>query len=243
MIAAPIIAHRGAMLLAPENTLSAMANLKSIGVSWVEIDANLLGDGTAVVFHDQELDRLTNRCGSIARIGLRDLSDIDAGLHFSEAFKGERIPRLDTMLQWLDENQFGLNLEVKMYDHFTVEAIVQQVVRSLEVHWGDFDRLIISSFSTPVLSRIQALQPEWQLGQLCVEVPTHWKDLIAPLNLVSIHCAAKTLTAEVAAEIKQAGYELYVYTVNDRAEGEQLYAMGVDGLITDDPTQFMPDWI
>ncbi|MEM7423234.1 MAG: glycerophosphodiester phosphodiesterase family protein [Pseudomonadota bacterium] len=74
----PIIAHRGARLVAPENTLLAFRMAEAQGTPWVEFDVSLLGDGTPVVHHDATLDRCTDATGSLQSIGKDDLADIDA---------------------------------------------------------------------------------------------------------------------------------------------------------------------
>ncbi|MCH8529520.1 MAG: glycerophosphoryl diester phosphodiesterase [Saccharospirillum sp.] len=238
MIADRLIAHRGCSLLAPENTLGAMALTKNLGVTWVEIDANLVGDGNVIVFHDNHLNRLTNGQGKLVDTNLGALSKLEAGSHFSADYAGEPIPTLDAMLQQLSRDEMGLNLEIKVYPEFKAEQIVPAVIRSLENHWQDFDRLIISSFSIEALALVRQQKPEWQLGQLWVNLPKNWLALAEPLDLVSIHCDGERLTEEQAQAVKAAGYDLYVYTINDKAEGEKLFTMGVDGLITDDPTLF-----
>lgn len=238
MIADRLIAHRGCSLLAPENTLAAMALTRKLGVTWVEIDANLAGDGSIIVFHDNHLGRLTNGEGRLVDSNFDALSKLEAGSHFSSDFAGEPIPTLDTMLQQLSRDRMGVNLEIKVYPEFKAEQIVPGVIRSLEKHWQDFDRLIISSFSIEALSLVRQQKPEWQLGQLWITLPRNWLALAEPLNLVSIHCDGERLTEEQAQAVKAAGYDLYVYTINDKTEGKKLFAMGVDGLITDDPTLF-----
>ncbi|MCH8550294.1 MAG: glycerophosphoryl diester phosphodiesterase [Natronospirillum sp.] len=238
MIASRVIAHRGSALLAPENTVGAMRLTRELGVDWVEIDVQSLGDGTLVVFHDEHLGRLTNGLGPLRALTRQDLAGLDAGSHFSADFAGEPIPLLEDMLQYLAQAGMGLNLELKFYDDADIQDAVEKVVRALETQWSDFGRLLISSFWTRALELMSNLRPTWQYGQLCVELPQGWQSRVGHLPLVSIHCHGDSLTARQAADIKAAGYELYVYTVNDRAAGERLFEMGVDGVITDDPTLF-----
>ena len=47
-------------------------------------------------------------------------------------------------------------------------------------------------------------------------------------------------TAEWVAEIKQAGYGLLVYTVNESAEAQRLLTLGIAGIITDAVDRFSP---
>lgn len=238
MIASPLIAHRGCSLLAPENSLAAMTLTKELGIDWIEIDANRVGDGQIIVFHDDRLDRLTPGTGRLGEQRWEDLRDLDVGSHFDPKFKAERIPTLDQVLSHLDALKLGLNLEVKTYAEFSAAQIVPPVIASVEQHWPDLERLIISSFSTDALRLIRQHKPDWQLGQLWVKLPKNWLTLAQELKLVSIHCDADHLKEEEARAIKAAGYDLYVYTVNDPDLGKRMLDMGVDGLITDDPTRF-----
>ncbi|QEW06743.1 glycerophosphoryl diester phosphodiesterase [Nitrincola iocasae] len=238
MLASRLIAHRGCSLLAPENTLAAMSLSKKLGVDWVELDANLMGDGTVVVFHDDRLERLTNGQGMLMDLSVEDLAGLDAGSHFSAAYQGETIPTLEQMLKQLDRDQLGLNLEIKCYPSFTAEQIVLPVIALLERHWTAFERLIISCFETEVLTLIRQHKPDWPLGQLWEELPSDWQTTVEQLNAVSVHLDHTTLTNAQAKAIKQSGLDLYVYTVNDKTTAKRLFDMGVDGIFTDDPTLF-----
>lgn len=238
MIASRIIAHRGCAALAPENTLAAMKVTQSLGIDWVEIDANLLADGRVVIFHDDTLDRLTTSQGELSTLSFQSLEHLDIGSHFSTEFHDERIPSLEEMLIHLSAQKIGLNLEIKRYDYFTPEQIVDPTITALENHWQDFDRLIISSFDHEILKLIHQRKPDWKLGQLWEGLPENWQDWVVAINAVSVHLYHALLTKDQAHAIKEAGLELYVYTVNSPDAAEKMFAMGVDGIFTDDPTVF-----
>jgi len=235
MIACPLIAHRGCAALAPENTLAAMTLTHALGMDWVEIDVTLLGDGTAVIFHDNTLDRLTHQTGLLADLSQKDLSDIDIGSHFSSDYMQERMPTLAQMLTHLNALGLGLNLEIKSYPNYSANEIVQAVIPELLAHWQDFDRLIISSFDTEILKAVHNEQPEWQLGQLWEGLPEDWLQTVNEINAVSVHLYHAPLTKEQAQSIKAQGLDLYVYTVNRGDLAKSLYEMDVDGLFTDNP--------
>lgn len=238
MIANSLIAHRGCALIAPENSMSAMRMTKALGVDWVEVDANLMGDGTVVVFHDQTVDRLTQHSGSLLNYKSEDLTYLETGTHFSPFFLGEPIPTLKDLLVFLSDSKMGLNLEIKLYPGFSPADIVTPVIDLLELHWWNFDKLIISSFSTEVLQLIAERRPSWQIGQLWMAIPDDWARVADSLQLASVHCSYHRLSLQQANAIKSAGLDLYVYTVNDGTAAQALYELGVDGLITDDPRLF-----
>ena len=54
-----LIAHRGASLLAPENTLVAFKLAKTHNAHWIECDVTLTQDGVPIIFHDKTLKRQT----------------------------------------------------------------------------------------------------------------------------------------------------------------------------------------
>lgn len=58
-----VIAHRGYSSLFPENTLASFAGAIDIGVDYIELDVQLTKDGQVVVFHDDDLKRITGTEG------------------------------------------------------------------------------------------------------------------------------------------------------------------------------------
>jgi len=61
-------AHRGGRHVGPENTLVALRAARDAGVDWVEMDAQRLGDGTVVIFHDSTVDRVTSGSGPLSAL-------------------------------------------------------------------------------------------------------------------------------------------------------------------------------
>lgn len=240
MIASPVIGHRGCARRAPENSLAAMTLSRELGLDWVEIDANLLGDGTAVMFHDSQLGRLTPAQGALCEQSWGSVKDLDIGSHFSPDFSAERFPSLAEALTHIRDLGLGLNLEIKHYPDFSIDAIVDACVPLVDEHWRDFDRLLISSFNGEILERLHRQRPGWMRGHLWVKLPDNWLEVARILELVSIHLDYHWVTEAQVEAIKHAGYELYCYTVNDRNAAARLTAWGVDGLITDDPALIKP---
>ena len=60
-----VIAHRGASLLAPENTMAAFNLAVEVGAHAIELDAKLSRDGEGVIMHDSTLDRTTDGTGTV----------------------------------------------------------------------------------------------------------------------------------------------------------------------------------
>ncbi|MDH3919787.1 MAG: glycerophosphodiester phosphodiesterase family protein, partial [Rhodospirillales bacterium] len=62
-----VMGHRGAAAWAPENTLASIQKAADLGATWVEFDVMLTGDGRPVLFHDDNLKRLTGLDALMAR--------------------------------------------------------------------------------------------------------------------------------------------------------------------------------
>lgn len=107
-----IFAHRGAMGLAPQNTMAAFSLAWEQGADGIELDVQCTKDGVPVVFHDDTLDALTNGRGRIRDYAYDDVRKADAGSHFSSTFSGERIPGLEEVLRARPSYGF-VNIELK----------------------------------------------------------------------------------------------------------------------------------
>ncbi|MDE0013634.1 MAG: glycerophosphodiester phosphodiesterase family protein, partial [Candidatus Poribacteria bacterium] len=93
--AAPILlAHRGLVRHAPENTLPGFATAIELGLS-LELDVYQTSDKHLVVIHDETVDRTTNGTGKVINMTLAEIRKLDAGSWFDPRFAGEKIPTLE----------------------------------------------------------------------------------------------------------------------------------------------------
>ncbi len=99
------IAHRGAAALEPENSLRGIEAALRYGVEMVEVDVRPCADGTLVLSHDDDLQRMTRHRGSVGASTLAALKTLDIG-------KGERIPTLEEALD-LMHGRVLVNLDLK----------------------------------------------------------------------------------------------------------------------------------
>lgn len=221
-----VVAHRGSGSLAPENTLGAMRKGASLGFRGVEFDVMLAGDGTAVVIHDETLDRTTNGKGAVPRMSYAEISRFKAA-------NGERVPTYEQTVKLCRELGLWANVEIKPavgHERATGEAVA---LLTRELWRGAPLMPELSSFSIESLEAAQAAAPELARGYLVTKVPADWRATMQHLGCVALHCHWKALTADLAREAHGAGYGIALWTVNDPAEARRLLAMGADCLITD----------
>ncbi|MBV1789774.1 glycerophosphoryl diester phosphodiesterase [Marinobacterium sp. D7] len=229
-----IIGHRGVRKLAPENSLSGVREAARQGARWVELDVTLLGDGTPVIHHDDDLARLCGRPQPLRSLSLADLPRIDIGSHYRDS-PPEPLPTLTEMLALLDELEMGLNLEVK--DHGEdPRYVIQQIVPIIERF--DPERLILSSFSSEQLRQCQLLLPDLRRGLITARLPPDWPLLLENLGIYSVHYRWQALRDKELALLTATGRPVICWTVNNRIAGERLLRKGVTAIITDDPRPF-----
>ena len=116
-VADPILlAHRGVVRHAPENTLPAFAASIALGLS-IELDVYQTSDESLVVIHDKTVDRTTNGTGEVTEMTLAEIRKLDAGSWFDRRFAGEKVPTLEEVFKLIRERQrtpvsIGLNMKV-----------------------------------------------------------------------------------------------------------------------------------
>ncbi|QJQ94894.1 MULTISPECIES: glycerophosphoryl diester phosphodiesterase [Halomonadaceae] len=234
------IAHRGLSAHAPENTLSAVRAAHRSGCKWVELDIQLLGDGTPVIWHDNGVRRCSNSRGKLARLDLARAKALDVGVWFGADFVGERIATLEEMLSLLDELEMGLNLELKVNrgrdPRLLVESAMPMALAALPP-----ERLVVSSFNPVALEAARDLQADpdrLRLGLLFEKAPRDWLRQVERFKAYSLHVDWRKLKETRAREIKEAGVQLLCYTPNDPIAFSKLWSWGVDCAISDDPPLF-----
>ena len=230
-----LVGHRGAMAIAPENTLASFKVCKQYGVDWIETDVNLLGDGTPVIFHDDSMQRIVGVDRKLSEMSFSDLDEIDVGIGFHEQFERERIPTLESLLDFLIKNEMKLNLEIKKHDHYSDDLIVSRVLSALHRVNFDYEDLLISSFDRNVLVLLKKCDFKGQLA-LLVEQPSE-SDLkfMVEYGLNWINVEFSQISKALVVKSELSNYKIAAYTVNDAKEASRLIDLGVSKIITDYP--------
>ncbi len=231
-----IIAHRGASGHAPENTLIAFAEAAELGARWIEFDVKLTRDGAPVVFHDDALERTTDGKGPIAAWDLEDLRRLDAGAWFDGMFRGEAIPTLGETLSLFVTYGLCANVEIKPCPGREAET-GRAVALALENH--GLGGLLLSSFSVPALEAARDVAPGLARALNVDAAPGDWRDRLTDLNCQALHCNHKKLSRSEAVLIRENGFDLRCYTVNDYGRAETLFGWGVRSVFTDYPDRLL----
>ncbi len=231
-----IFAHRGLCQQAPENTMSAFRLAHEAGCRWIELDVDILADGTPVILHDTTLDRTTNRSGSMYGIRREDLNEIDAGAWFSPEYAGERIPTLAEVVDFLNETGMNCNVELKANEAGAASslALVNNTLRELERLGSDCE-IILSSFSPLLLAEAHRRAPDHAIGVLFEQstIRPDWRSVLELCGASYIHLQDHPLLSREIPLAHAAGFGVNVWTVNSRARANELLNAGVAGIFTD----------
>ena len=225
-----VLAHRGGGRLAPENTLAALRCGLAHGFRAVEFDVMAVRDGGLVLMHDTQLGRTVAGSGAVADYSAAALMQMDAGAWFAPSFAGERVPGFAQAAGFCLQHGLWMNVEIKPAPG--LESLTGELV-ARACQFLPAGAVLLSSFSVAALRAAQSAAPAVPRALLLEQVPTDWHAQLLALDAQALHTDATTLTAKDAAAIKEAGFGLFCYTVNDPLQARALLAMGVDAFCTD----------
>ncbi|MCX7787277.1 MAG: glycerophosphodiester phosphodiesterase [Spirochaetes bacterium] len=235
-----IFAHRGVSSQCPENTLSAFRKAIEVGADGIELDVHRSKDGHLLVCHDETVDRTTDGKGVIQEMTRKDLSKLDAGSWFGTAFKGERIPMLEEVLNILQPTTLLLNIELKT-DYFFYPGIEEETYALIQ-KYGMEDRVILSSFNHYTVLRFRRIAPKVRTGILysCHLFAPH--TYASSLGVQALHPPMHLAQTEIIEAAHEAGLTVHGWFSRERFDVERAknyLGSYVDILITNYPQEYL----
>lgn len=220
-----VIGHRGAMGHETENTLASVQKAIDLGVDMIEIDVFKIKSGEIVVFHDIYLDRITNTTGKIEEFDYQNLKNVTVE-------GGHTIPLLIDVLDLIDK-KVTLNIELKGEGTASdVDLIMERYIKQKGWSMDDF---IISSFKWDELRTMRKLNADIPIAILTEDDPLEAIPIAKELNAEAINPDFIKLDMVKAQKIRNAGFKIYPWTINEPADIELAKSWAVDGIITNFP--------
>lgn len=240
-----VFAHRGGAKLAPENTMAAFERGMAAGADGLECDVHLSRDGVPVVIHDATLDRTTDQAGSVVVRTADELAHVDAGYRFTEGgghpFRGQGfgVPRLETVLRRFPAAR--VIIEMKQGEAALARAVVDVVRRA-----GAVDRVCVGSFHRHGLSVIRREAPaiatsasedeaRWTLYRSWCRWPIPRQRTYAAFQVPERAGRLQVVSRAFLDQAHRDGARVDVWVVDAPDEIARLFALGVDGVISDRP--------
>lgn len=216
-----IIGHRGAAGLAPENTLASFQRAFNLGVDAVELDVHLV-ESQLVVIHDDKVDRTTNGLGLVADFSLENLQKLNAG-------EGQTIPLLNEVFEILPSST-GINIELKGSE--TGTALSKQLPF---LHGPAVENLLVSSFNHAELAAFHVSKPEVHCAPIFSKSQNNIVDIARELDAWSVNISNQIANTLLIKELRDNGFRVLVYTINDVTRSRELANLGASGVFTDFP--------
>lgn len=223
--------HRGPDARCIENTLEAFAAARAAGADGVELDVRLAASGEVMVFHDADLTRLAGRAERVDALAL-------AALRRVRLHGNARIPTLDEVFDALGPDM-RVNVEIKPVPALRTGAVAARVLACIARHRAAA-RVIVSSFHPGVLAQVRVRAPHLAVGVLfhaAQRLPMRRAWVARVLRPAALHPEHVLVTGADLAAWRRHGYAVNVWTVDDAAAVRRLAALGVDGIITNEPAR------
>lgn len=233
-----VIAHRGAGSLAPENTLAAIRTGQSLGFRAHEFDVKLSKDGVAFLLHDATLDRTTNGRGPAAARTWEELARLDAGGWHSAAFRGEPLARFEEAARLLQSRGTLANIEIKPSPGREAETGDRVARLAAELWAGEAIAPLLSSFSFEALIAAKAAAPGLPRAWITSKLAPEDRGRLAALEAVSLHTNQRRVSRAEVERLREEGYRVLLYTVDEPERAEALFGWGVDAVFTDNLRAF-----
>lgn len=231
-----------------------------------ELDVQYTSDGVLVVFHDDDLARTTDvalherfkarRPWPVNLFSFDDLGALDAGSWFidldpfgeignglvsesdREDYRGLPIPGLTQVLELAKELGVLLNVEIKDLKGLAGEnEIVEDVVARIE-RADLVDRVIVSSFNAGYVYRVKRANPNLASAWLIEEEEPNPILTLTETDADAFHPGYWVTSADQIRMMRDFGYWVNVWTVNDSLTSQSMISAGVNGVITDFPQRF-----
>ncbi|VAW91254.1 hypothetical protein MNBD_GAMMA22-2682 [hydrothermal vent metagenome] len=223
-----IVAHRGYAQCYPENSELAISAAFEAGACYVEIDIQCLKDNTVVIYHDANMQRVSNVDKNIMTLSKNDLQNYNAAeqIRFGNKFIDNKISLLSDMVAVLKKYKNGkilVELKDESLSQFGIERVVDNVYKDLKSVWS---QIIVISYNMESLKYSRD-----NYGCDVAWVVTKWDDishkLVTEFEPEMIVVNYKKINFEIDG-LWQGPWQWVTYEVTDAELAMELSEKGVD---------------
>ena len=222
-----VVAHRGAHIGIPENTLAAYQKAIDLGCDYIEIDVRTTKDGHYVSIHNKDVDAYTqDATGLVKDFTLAELQALDIGSRIDPKWKNERVPTFEDILK-LCQGKIGIYLDLK-------DAPVEPLLKLIRKYDMEEDVLWYGSWDAQdrVRELCESCHPMPDQGPIKM-LPKLFKRFPDVKVIASVWRFYSHEFAKMCHE--QGAIVICDEDASDPAEWQQALDWEVDGIQTDDP--------
>ncbi|HEY8378712.1 MAG TPA: glycerophosphodiester phosphodiesterase, partial [Nannocystis sp.] len=192
-----------------------------------------------VAIHDDTVDRTTNGSGAVRDLTLAELKALDAGYHFTPdggqtypyRGMGLTIPTVEEIFAAFPEAYYLI--EIKQSE----PLIVEDLIAAMTEH-GVRERVLLASFDDEPMLAARALAPDVLTSMSASEMVELFNNMENPEYTPPARYAQppwELALPEVVEFAHALGVKVQPWTVNNAKVMQDLLALEVDGIMTDDP--------
>lgn len=242
VLAQKIVAHRGASFDAPENTLASFKLAWKMDADAIEGDFYLTADQKIVCIHDKTTKRTAAVDREIATSTYEELKSIDVGSWKSPEFAEERIATLEQVLEIVPAGKTFL-IEIKCGPEIVpvlTEVLNQKTLPFSQIRIICFDAEVIAACK----KSLPGIKAFWLTSFKQDKRTKKWSptlnEVLQTLKRIKAdgldsRAEREVVTGEFIEQVKNAGYEFHIWTVNDPKDADHFSELGVDSITTDRP--------
>lgn len=247
-----VIAHRGGLSHAPENTLEAFRQASEIGADILEYDVFITADGELVVIHDDTVDRTTDGSGRVNDLTLEEIQALDAGYHYENdqgehSFRdsGVYIPSVEEVFREFGSKRQLIELK-STNDPEKYEEMIQEMWRLIK-EYDMHDTVLIASFDHDINLRFKEVSD----GSVAIGAGEQETRRFVTLHKAFLNAVYQPEADAFQLPTEQEGFNLadwklirgaenrgmavYYWTINDEKTMQELIDLGAHGIMTDNP--------
>ncbi|MDX1523241.1 MAG: glycerophosphodiester phosphodiesterase, partial [Anaerolineae bacterium] len=149
-------------------------------------------------------------------------------------------PTLREALEFTRDHKWRVNIEIKDLSGTTGDASVVEKVVALVEALDMVDDVLISSFNHTYLEQVKAINPALATGALVWNPVIDTVGLLDRLQAQAYNPRDGIILPEAIARLREQGFAVNIYTVNDQATMNTLVEAGASGIFTDFPQRLKP---
>ena len=242
-----IIAHQGASLDLPPNTIEAFQLALDHGADIIELDIWRSMDGVWVVIHDRNLLRITGVNKDITKLTFEEIQSLDAGYNFSDSSgsylyrnKGYKIPSLEQVFKQFNNEK--INIEIKTVSKLGLSDLVQMIKK-----YQMEKKVLVVSFSYNVIKKFRKISNN-QIATAASKSDIMRMIYFGKLPWYKIRFDAFQMpfyskkveryglkNTEWIGKMRSKGMEVHYWTVDNSEDIKKAFSIGAGGVITNKP--------
>jgi glycerophosphoryl diester phosphodiesterase len=228
-----VVAHRGAHIGIPENSLAAYQKAIDLGCDYVEIDVRTTKDGKFVSIHNSSVDEYVNGLkAKVSELSLDELRSLDIGTKTGPKWKDTKIPTFEEILD-LCKGKTGIYLDLKAADVYRLVEIIKRYRMEKDIIW------YISASDGKDINDLKTCCPE------CILMPDpgaveNIRNVVSKFN----PCILATDMDQLSEKFVNTAHQSNTLVISDEKEGteaewRQMLEWKTDGIQTDNPERLI----